>query len=84
MLNGGWLVLAVILLILHYVIDDFPIWPFWVMIGLYVLVIGVLTAFVIFAVKVGNEPEPERENKNPYSVGANKNPYSKTNDQYTK
>lgn len=84
MLNCVWLVLAVVLLILHYVIDGFPIWPFWLMIGLYVLVIGVLTAFVVLAVKLGNEPEPERENKNPYSVGANKNPYSKTNDRYTK
>lgn len=77
LLNGGWLLIPIALLVMHYVIDDFPIWPFWLVLVLYILIIVGLTFFMAFLIKVGNEPEPERENKNPYSVGQNKNPYSK-------
>lgn len=68
LLNGGWILIAIGLLVLHYVIEGFPIWPFWAMIIVYVLIIIGATAILFWAAEAGGNIETKpRENKNPYS-----------------
>lgn len=69
-LNLEWTIPAWILLVLHFLLD-WPVWLFWAALGLWLLVIVILTGVISFAAKCST-PTPQRENKNPYSVGAEK------------
>ena len=68
-LNLEWSIPAWILLVCHFVFD-ISIW--WFVGALTVWVIGVAIKTVVFSwlIHVGNIPDPPKENKNPYSVGA--------------
>lgn len=61
-----WLILTVLLLVLHFI---FHIGWWWSLIPVVCWVIHSLlvTVIVSAAVRLGNEPTPKRENKNPYS-----------------
>lgn len=67
-LNLDELIPAAVLLLLHFVLDisiwwaigAFILWILWLILWMF---------FVGWASKAGSEPDPPKENKNPYSVG---------------
>ena len=67
LLNLEGAIPALILLGLHFWLD-WPLWPVWVALGLWVLGIVVWMRIVGWAADCGNTPDPPKENKNPYSV----------------
>ena len=72
LLNLEWSIPAWIALALYFWFD-IPIW--WFIGGIVFWIFSILSGMWImsFAIKAGNEPLPEKENKNPYSVrGENK------------
>lgn len=67
LLNLEWSVPAWILLLLHYTLGWSIRW-FWIALGLWVIDILFWMKVYGWAAKCGNEPDPPKENKNPYSV----------------
>lgn len=61
-----YLILAGILIALHFILS-FPMWPVYVCLGLWLVHALIITIVFSMANRIGNEPSPERENKNPYS-----------------
>lgn len=82
-LNFEMAVVAIILLVLHFMLDISVIF-FWIALGIWIVPNLLFTLFLF--VLSGMDTTPEyRENKNPYSNGVNKpqipenkNPYSKS------
>ena len=65
-LNLEWLLPAVVLFIFHFVFG----WSLWwtaLAVGLWILWIMAAVALLGLASKAGNAPQPQTENKNPYS-----------------
>ena len=62
------LVPAILLAALH-VLLDWPFWLVWAALGLWVLAVCVRMWVFGWLRSAGNEPTPDRPNKNPYSVG---------------
>ena len=76
-------IVAVALLILHFVLD-IPVIFFWIALGIWIVPTLLMTLLLFVVAGMDSTPE-YRENKNPYSKGAdkpqipeNKNPYSKS------
>lgn len=61
-----WTLPAWILLVVHFVVEGFPIWPFWVALLAWVVLVIFSTFFMSWAVKNGSDPTPQRENIDPY------------------
>ena len=68
---------ALALLILHYALG-WQLWFVWLALGIWAGVIFIGSLVIVWAADCSNRPAPQRDNKNPYSVGQpeNKNPYS--------
>ncbi|MBQ6702599.1 MAG: hypothetical protein IJN17_06565 [Clostridia bacterium] len=62
---------ALVLLILHFCIDLSLMW-FWIALGAWLVIILIWMIIITWARGCDTKQEP-RENKNPYSVGNNKN-----------
>ena len=62
---------AWILLACHFLFD-WSIWLFWIALGLWLFNILFWMDIVGWATRCGSEPDKPKENKNPYSVGAQK------------
>ena len=71
LLNLEWTIPAWILLVLHFWLD-WSIWWFVLALGLWVLNILFWMKLMGWAADCGNEKDPPKENKNPYSVKQNK------------
>ncbi len=69
--NLEWVIPAVICFILHFIFGISLWWTFG-FIALWILIVFVRTSLLFALNKVGNMPEKQRENKNPYSSGAYK------------
>ncbi len=70
LLNLAGLLPAIILLVLYFTVG----WSYWWAVaaaGIWLAVIFLWTAVISWSAKCGSEPEPQKENKNPYSVGGN-------------
>ena len=85
-LNFELAVVAAALLILHFAVNV-PLWLFWIALALWILPNLVIT-LLLFLLSGMASPTEYRENKNPYSQGANKpnppenkNPFSATSDK---
>ncbi len=61
-----WTIPAWILLVLHFVFDISILWVIGA-IALWVVGVGVKTAVFSWLIREGNQPDPPKENKNPYS-----------------
>ena len=70
---------AWVLLALHFWLG-WPIWLFWLALGLWIGGVVLWMLIIKWAAKCGDEPAPYQENKNPYSSKAYK-PYKKESDQ---
>lgn len=57
---------AWILLVCHFIFD-IPIYWFFIALGVWILSIVIWMSIIGTATRLGNEPTPHRENKNPYS-----------------
>lgn len=66
LLNIEGIIPSAVLLILHFV-WDIPLWWSAVAFGLWILVILAFGFFVGWASRCASEPNPPKENKNPYS-----------------
>lgn len=82
-LNYEFLVVAIALLILHFVLGV-PKFLFWLCLGIWILPNLLFSLLLFFLAGMDSGQVDEKENKNPYSVGQklpqspeNKNPYSK-------
>ncbi len=64
-INIEWVIPAVLLLILHFTVG-LPIFWFWLVLGLWIVGILIITFVLGWAGKC-SVPPPPRENKNPYS-----------------
>lgn len=71
LLNIDWSIPAWILLALHFWLD-IPIWWFVGALALWILPIILGMWITGWAASVGNEPDPYKENKNPYSTNGDK------------
>lgn len=71
LLNLEWCIPALVLLALHFWLD-ISIW--WFVSALALWLIGILFWMLVmsWAGRCSNTPDPPKENKNPYSVGAKK------------
>ncbi len=69
--NLEWAVPAVICLVLHFIFGISLWWSFGAVM-LWILIVLARTSLLFALNKVGNMPEKQRENKNPYSSGAYK------------
>ena len=71
LLNLEWAIPAVICFVLHFI---FGISLWWTLgfIALWVIIVLARTSLLFALNRVGNMPEKQRENKNPYSSGAYK------------
>lgn len=67
LLNWEWSIPAWILLVLHFVLDWSILW-FWLALALWLFGILFWMRVMGWATRCGNIPDPEKENKNPYSV----------------
>lgn len=67
LLNLEWTIPAWILLAMHYWLD-WPIRWFWIALALWPVVILIRMTVMGWLVHLGNQPDPPKENKNPYSV----------------
>lgn len=65
-LNLAWSIPAWLLLVAHAVLL-WPLWLFWLALGLWGAMALILTAIIAWSAKCAAVPTPERENKNPYS-----------------
>ena len=68
-LNLEWTIPAWILLGCHFWFDWSIRW-FWIALALWPVVILIRMMVMGWLVHLGNQPDPPKENKNPYSVGA--------------
>lgn len=66
LLNLEGLMPAAALLVLHYVLD-WPLWPTFAAVGLWVLYLVIRMAVIGWAQRCGSTPDVPKENKNPYS-----------------
>lgn len=66
--NLEWAIPAVICIVLHFVFGISLWWTFG-FIALWIIVVLARTSLLFILNKVGNMPEKQRENKNPYSSG---------------
>lgn len=73
LLNLKGLIPAAVLLALHFVFK-WSVWWAVLVAGLWIVWLILWMLFVGFAAKCGNTPDPPKENKNPYSVGNQKDP----------
>ena len=71
LLNIGGLLPAVVLLVLHFVLG-LSLWWMWGAILLWALGVLIRILVISWAARCGDEPPPYQENKNPYSVGQNR------------
>ena len=71
-LNLEWTIPAWILLTLHFWLG-WSIWWFVLALALWLVDILFWMKVMGWAADCGNTPDPPKENKNPYSVGAKKN-----------
>ena len=71
-LRAEWAVLGIVLFILHHFFPKIPVWVGFVAFAIWFIHAFLITILFFAANKAGNHPEPVRENKNPYSVGAEK------------
>ena len=71
-LNLEWTIPAWILLGLHFWLG-WSIWWFWLALALWIIDILFWMGVMGWAADCSNTPDPPKENKNPYSVGARKN-----------
>ena len=72
LLNLQWSIPAWILLVMHFWLD-WSVWWFWLALVLWFLDILFWMIFMDWAGDCSNTPDPPKENKNPYSVGAKGN-----------
>lgn len=63
----GWSIPAWGLLAAHYLLH-WPMWVFWVALGLWLGYVMFVTVVVVWGNAMGNLPDESRPNKNPYSV----------------
>ena len=61
-----WTIPAWIALALHFFLDISILW-FVVAIALWIIGVGIKTAFFSWLIREGNRPDPPKKNKNPYS-----------------
>ena len=66
LLNLEGLIPAVVLLVLHYALD-WPLWPTFAAVGLWVLYLIAWMAVIGWAGRCGSTSDAPKENKNPYS-----------------
>ncbi len=71
LLNLEWTIPAWILLACHFIFGWSILW-FWLALGLWFINIIFWMDIMGWAARCGSEPDKPKENKNPYSVGANK------------
>ena len=71
LLNFEWSIPAWILLALHFLLG-IPIWWFIGGLGFWILAIFSEMWIMGLMISVGNEPLPEKPNKNPYSIKGDK------------
>ncbi len=71
-LRAEWAVLGIVLFILHHFFPKIPVWVGFAAFALWVIHAFLITILFFAANKAGSHQEPVKENKNPYSVGANK------------
>lgn len=64
---------AWILLGMHYWLD-WPIWLFWAALALWLVLILLRMDLLGLAIRWGNQPDPPKANKNPYSVSHTESP----------
>ena len=57
---------AIVFLVVHFWLG-WPLFPVWICLGIWVIYALFVTAVISMANHAGNEPAPERPNKNPYS-----------------
>lgn len=69
--NLEWAIPAVICFVLHFIFNISLWWTFGALM-LWILVVLARTSLLFALNRVGNMPEKQRENKNPYSSGAYK------------
>ena len=69
--NLEWAIPAVICFVLHFIFHISLWWSFIALI-LWLLIVLARTSLLFALNRVGNMPEKQRENKNPYSSGAYK------------
>lgn len=61
-----WTIPAWIALVLHFFLDISILW-FVGAIALWIIGVGIKTAFFSWLIREGNRPDPPKKNKNPYS-----------------
>ena len=66
MFRFEWAIAAIVFLGLH-VWLGWPLFPVWISLGIWIIYALFVTLVISAANRVGNEPTPERPNKNPYS-----------------
>lgn len=64
--NIEWSIPAWILLVLHYVFG-MPIYWFFIALVLWIIAVIAYTKLISAGISAGNQKDPYRENKNPYS-----------------
>ena len=67
MFRFEWAIAAIVLLVLHYLLG-WPLFLTFVALGIWLVYALFVTAVLSAANRIGNEPTPERPNKNPYSA----------------
>lgn len=66
----GWSIPVWALLAAHFLLK-WPLWIFWLALGVWLGYVLLLTILIVWANHVGNLPPESRPNKNPYSVTDN-------------
>ena len=72
MFRFEWAIAAIVLLVIHFLLG-WPLFLVWIALGIWFLYAFFVTLVLSMANRIGNEPTPERPNRNPYS---------KTNEDY--
>lgn len=75
MFRFEWAILAIILLVLHFLFR-WPLFLVFVALGIWIVYALFVTAVLSAANRVGNESSPERPNKNPYSKSNSDYPHN--------
>ena len=66
MFNIAWIIPALILLVLHFILHISILW-FIILICIWALIIFIWTLILSYASRTGGTIDPPKENKNPYS-----------------
>ena len=61
-----WAIAAIVLLAIHFWLG-WPLFLVWIALGIWFVYALFVTAVLSAANRFGNEPTPERQNRNPYS-----------------